>query len=331
MTRPPMAPRQLPRRQPRLLFHSGSARHLVRAVDFYRPVTARARIARHILVAALRLGGPWVVRLVGSPVSEETAAVLEAGVGQLCKVVEEPLGGIVGGYGAPGPDRKVTLVALARESATPLAFAKISAAPDAALAVRQEAQALQVVQRLSLGVQVPQMLRWRTVGPLEVVVLSPLAGVAPWSYSGLDFGRLAFLRRLAEVPRTGAAADLKGAGAVLSHGDFTPWNCLYEGRGLSAVIDWECLAWRTPGYDLVHHEVQRRVHFSGLPVDAEVRSLLRQTPPLLAAVSTSHASLVCIREYCAETLGAAGAERWSERGIELRAALLRAIPAGPAK
>lgn len=80
------------------------------------------------------------------------------------------------------------------------------------------------------------------------------AGLAPQVLAGMG----AFLRRLHAVDPEPLADVLPGAGPVVAHGDFAPYNVVVDGAtgALRAVLDWEEARRDSPALDLGWCEAQ---------------------------------------------------------------------------
>lgn len=250
----------------------------------------KARLSRRALELALRTGVGG--RLVGDrlvvhgprPDDEQSlAAYLDS------------LTGVAGAWSMPvtkaRANRKPVIQVLG-PTGRPVAFAKVGTNPLTRALVDAEGEALTHVAGRLGDARVPRVLGCRDLGPINVLVLAPLA--SPMSAAEPPRDRvLALAAQIAHVDGvrsasltdhpywSGLRARLDGGDersqrlletcAVLDgvplpplawgawHGDFAPWNLSWSG-GAMTVWDFERFARGVPvGLDLVHYDLQTRI------------------------------------------------------------------------
>lgn len=278
--------------RPRLLVPLTSHRIAVAAVRRYaEPQSRLAKLKREAVVAALRSGASGVLlrhRLrIRGRTGDTVHGYLRDNLG-----LDVSLGIHIGPARA---NRKPVLQLLGPDGDT-VGFAKLGTNPLTRDLVRAEAAALTSLARRPLRhLSVPRVVHTGQWNGHEVLVQSalpvwlPRAPLAPWRLTAamLDVAAsgdphsgplddstywISLLRRLRAVAdqpdgaALGAAARTmvgRRGGTVLRygawHGDWAPWNMAALADTL-LVWDWERYARDVPmGFDVVHHELQRRI------------------------------------------------------------------------
>ena len=277
----------VPARDPRWILPARGS-HLGHAMTMYQPSRVLPRFASRGLALGSRFLGGAPARTLGTAcpmaLQHQIEHVMERAGIDLGILDAEP----VAWTGSPGPDRKTTVALLA--SRRPVAYAKVATTPTARASLQAEHQALRAVAGTPVADHAPDALLLSESDEFTVLFLSPVAGKKCSSRTRPDSRFEAFLGALGALKGASAScwvesirrrADLLPSGnqktliaqaldravdddvlrsvrCVLSHGDFTPWNC-FVGSVLQ-VVDWEYASFRPPMWDLFHWFVQSEVH-----------------------------------------------------------------------
>ncbi len=300
--------------RPRLLVPSVSRRVAAAAVRRYaEPQSTVARLKRDAVVAALRTGASSVllrdrIRITG-PVAETIDGYLMEALGRELAVSIH--------IGPARANRKPVLQLISPDGET-FGFVKIGTGPLTQRLVRDETHALTALGASALTrLTVPTVLHagqwrglqvlvqsalpvWRPRAPLTgrrlVAAMLDIAGSCGYSTGALAGSAYwADLRgRLAAVADRGEGTALAAAAAKIAghagstplrygswHGDWAPWNMANLADAL-LVWDWERFTQGVPmGFDIVHHDLQRRIQHSG-DAAAAVEATVRAAGELLA-------------------------------------------------
>lgn len=233
-------------------------------------------------------------------------------------------------FGPPRANRKPVLELLDRRGRT-IAFAKVGWNELTARLVRQEAEALRMLEARHLHHLVsPRVLANGTWDGLEYLLLSPVDTVASGD-PGVRTRRAAMLElartfegravALSESPYwsrlLSSLQSLRGAGGARLwgfaervdaaadririipsawHGDWTPWNMTTQGD-TAVVWDWERFECDVPiGFDALHFTFHHAVRRDGLTPSEAIRQLAVRAPELLEpfGVATAEAPAVVV-------------------------------------
>lgn len=245
-----------------------SGREAAQAMDLYPAQTMRARLARHVLQAGLRLG---------LPIPLPRARVLFSETSDLARLLAEvrgsnelPVFGILCGNPRGSAPRQVIVVFDAQGA--PAVVVKAGTTPGARESVRREAGFLQDAASVAGA---PRVLARFASPALEAFAIDFVAGKSPKTGNPAEIARLltswidtSRLLPLGDIPawqRFPPAASRLSALAgllihpVIFHGDFAPWN-VRVAAGRWTVLDWERgEITGVPGWDWFHFQLQHAI------------------------------------------------------------------------
>lgn len=179
--------------------------------------------------------------------------------------------------GTPGPTQKLVVHWIDAETHQPTEVEKIPVGPDATAALERERQALDLLAGVN-DARAPrfqaakdgqwcQSMMGGQLGPagltpahVEALLALPRSE-ARTGFSAMREALGARLRARADLPpdwlaRLDRVGDLSAPG-VIEHGDFAPWNALFQPDGSVALVDWE--TWHQEGlplYDLIYFKLR---------------------------------------------------------------------------
>lgn len=274
--------------EPRLVVPLDAPQALRASIDTYMPHALRARAAKTLLRAAIRIGA---ARAAGDEIQLADACLRDARelVGDTTGEVD-PVFALL--LGTPGRRSNLTLKAMRRDGGE-LGYMKISVTGDSVARVRHEAAVLRVLGGDgALRPHIPNLLFAGEWG--EGYLLFQSAGAGSLGRTRFGEPHREFLRKLTaassvsrkaeelvadiaaewdEGPAGALATDWRSlarftleeassrlANAAIAcgtvHGDFAPWNTRLTG-GRLFVFDWEAAEWQSPAcWDPFHFELQ---------------------------------------------------------------------------
>ncbi len=314
------------------------------AMELYAAQTLKARVAKRLLILALRRGLKPGLATVSvhldsdDPFYRELQLVAGNGVSPEFAIM-------AGNPNAPG---QRFLLMLFDANCAPFAVVKAGLNPVARALIHKEAAFIQRFGGTPIGL--PKVLR-EVETPVVSAVAFPyfpgrsphpgeLASMAPVLTSWVDAKRVMALADAPSWARLEKAAapafrtlvpPLRSARvcAVIEHGDFAPWNVKVSSAGQWTVLDWERGEWSgIPGWDWFHFVLQPAI----LVARRSTAGLIHECERMLASQPfASYASLTGVRNiarplllsyllYSAEVIRPA-------EGLEATKALLAALMA----
>ena len=246
-------------------------------LDMWQPLSKAAAVAKAAVRGVVRFGPhsllrPYQLRLSGLPDLEDTFS----------KQIKH----VAWFTGTEGPHRKTALQVMDADG-TILGYAKLSRAAHVRPYIRNEARALQFVEKLELtSLDIPQVLALRDDETVTMLVTDSRRSSSQITSTELGPYHLRLLEELRHKTESVGAIDLiEGLARQMSklemlsgtewvrrvmqalsiirpvadqipvcfnHGDFTPWNTFFQ-EGRPYVFDWEYAHPGWPvGFDLVH-------------------------------------------------------------------------------
>lgn len=157
--------------------------------------------------------------------------------------------------GSPGLEQKISILGYDNEKQKPF-FAKFSQKPQAMQLTRNEVKVYEVLDGTGLT---PQLLGVEDTAKHVYLKAEYIKGKRPKERRLTD-EVLRLSISLKNFHLTEQTENADGLRMSLSHGDFCPWNVLVDGDHWR-LIDWECAADRTLGYDLLTYICQVSILF----------------------------------------------------------------------
>lgn len=157
--------------------------------------------------------------------------------------------------GSPGVEQKISILGYDNEKQMPF-FAKFSQKPQAMLLTRNEVRVYKALDGTGLT---PRLLGVEDTAKHVYLKAEYIQGKRPKERTLTD-EVLRLSMALKNYHLTEQRENAEGLQMSLSHGDFCPWNVLVDNDHWR-LIDWECAADRTLGYDLLTYICQVSILF----------------------------------------------------------------------
>lgn len=152
--------------------------------------------------------------------------------------------------GSPGVEQKISILGYDNAKRKPF-FAKFSQKPQAMALTQNEVRVYKTLDGTGLT---PQLLGVEETDKHIYLKAEYVKGHRPKERT-LTPEVLRLSMALKDYHLTDLKENTEGLKMSLSHGDFCPWNILVDGEHWR-LIDWECAADRTLGYDLLTYICQ---------------------------------------------------------------------------